>query len=423
MAKRRVVVTGLGIVSPIGCGWKEAWKNLCAGKSGIVGLTSGEFDGLPARVGGRVQGFRPQEWLQPGDERKMAMFSQFAMGAGGEAIRDAGLDTVDATTAAAAAATDLNKFGVCCGSGIGSIEDIAKGALALEQGGYRKISPMMVPRLLVNMAAGHLSMRYGLRGPNHSPSTACTTGLHAIGDASRFIQYGDADVMLAGGTEACIHPLAVAGFARAKSLATSFNDEPARASRPFDARREGFVIGEGAGIVVLEEMEHAKRRNAKIYAEVLGYGLSGDAHHITAPPPDGAGAALAMQRALGNANISPDTVQYVNAHATSTPQGDVAEYRAIQSVIKGDKVLISSTKGATGHLLGAAGSVEAIFTILALHTGQIPPTLNLEEPDPEFGSNIVSTFSDSQKPRDIQIALTNSFGFGGTNASICFKRV
>ena len=421
---RKVVVTGLGIVSPVGVGLRHAWRNLVAGHSGIVSLGhKAEFAKLPSTVagvvpsgpGGKEAGqWDASEWLSPGDDRRMALFSQYAMAAGTQAVQDAGLSL--------SSAQPSERAGVCCGSGIGSLEDVVSATLAYSAGSYRSVSPLFVPRLLINMAAGHLSIKYGLNGPNHAASTACTTGLHSIGDAMRFIQYGDADVMLAGGSEACIHPLTMAGFARARSLATKFNDSPLQASRPFDQDRDGFVIGEGAGMMVLETLDHAKARGApNIYAEIKGYGLSGDAHHLTAPPAAGTGAALCMKRAMAHAHVEPSAVDYVNAHATSTPLGDVAEARAIQAVLgKDSRASVSSCKGAFGHLLGAAGAVEAIATVMAIHEGVIPPTLNLHNPESDEGSLNIDYVGTEPKRRQVNVALANSFGFGGTNASVCF---
>ncbi|KAF7721201.1 Mitochondrial beta-keto-acyl synthase [Apophysomyces ossiformis] len=437
---RRVVVTGLGLVTPVGVGVKTAWNNLLNGHCGVTSLAHvPEYEKLPVRIAARVpegpkdQGqFTPNEWLDRGDERTMAKFTQYALAAARQALNDAEWIPQD----------DLSKqrTGVCIGSGMGSLEDIVSASLAYSASGHRKISPMFVPRILVNMAAGHLTMKHGFQGPNHAVSTACTTGAHSLGDAARFIQYGDADVMVAGGTEAAIHPLAIAGFAkyepqgfrisvgsdnlsRAKSLASGYDDHPTASSRPFDSDRSGFVMGEGAGVVVLEELEHAKRRGAKIYAELRGYGLSGDAHHMTAPPEDGRGAALSMKRALAAAKLGSAEIDYINAHATSTPVGDAAENRAIKQVFEGywNKINVSSTKGATGHLLGAAGSVEAIFTILAVHHNILPPTLNLHKLDEEFNLNYVPLMA--QEGKEIRAALTNSFGFGGTNATLCFTKV
>ncbi|ORY85060.1 ketoacyl synthase domain-containing protein [Protomyces lactucae-debilis] len=426
---KRVVVTGVGLVTPLGSGVKYAWERLIAGHSGIKSLIGHDgndaYASLPSTVGAIVpRGTGPGEWntdgiLARGEGRSMALFTQYAVSAAHQALDDAGWRP----------ATDLERerTGVCLGSGIGSFDDVYDTSLAFNSGGFRKVSPLFVPRLLINMAAGHLSIKYGLRGPHHSASTACTTGNHSIGDASRFIQFGDADVMLAGGAEASMHPLALAGFARAKSLATNFNDDPELASRPFDKDRCGFVMGEGSGVVVLESLDHAKARGARIYAEVSGYGLSGDAHHMTAPHEHGDGAARAMKNALRHAGLKPSQVEYVNAHATSTHLGDIAENRAIKSVLLGDgghshakHINVSSCKGALGHLLGAAGAVESIFTILALHHGILPPTRNLHNiDDPEFNCNYVP--NEAQR-KEIKHALTNSFGFGGTNASLCFSK-
>ena len=421
-------MTGLGIVSPVGVGVKHAWRNLVAGKSGVVSLTNrrnGEaYAKIPSTVaavvptspGGSVAGqWDASEWLNAGDDRRMALFTQYAMAAGTQAVQDAQLPLQD---------TKPNeRAGVCCGSGIGSLEDVVSAASAYSAGSYRSVSPLFIPRLLINLAAGHLSIKYGLTGPNHAASTACTTGLHSIGDAMRFIQYGDADVMLAGGTEACIHPLTLAGFARARSLATKYNDSPHEASRPFDRGRDGFVIGEGAGMMVLETLDHAQARGARIYAEVKGYGLSGDANHLTAPPEAGTGAALCMRRALAHARVEPGAVDYVNAHATSTQLGDVAEARAIQHVLgEGSSASVSSCKGAFGHLLGAAGAVEAIATVMAIHEGVIPPTLNLHDPDTDDGKLNIDYVGTEARKKEVNVALANSFGFGGTNASICFAR-
>ncbi|KAG2218664.1 hypothetical protein INT45_007833 [Circinella minor] len=419
---RRVVVTGLGLVSPVGVGVEHAWKNLINGHCGITSLMDKEeYEKLPVQIAALVpQGskengeFDSKEWLDRGDERVMAPFTQYAIAAARQALTDA--EWIPNNEA------DKERTGVCIGSGMGSFEDIVSTAVSYSTAGYRKVSPMFVPRILINMAAGHLTMKYGFQGPNHAASTACTTGAHSIGDAMRFIQYGDADVMIAGGSEACVHPLAIAGFAKAKSLAAQYNDNPTEASRPFDGDRSGFVMGEGAGMIVLEELEHAKKRDAKIYAELKGYGLSGDANHMTAPPADGAGAVKSMRRALQVAKLSPADIGYVNAHATSTPVGDAAENCAIKTVFDGhwDKINVSSTKGATGHLLGAAGSVEAIFTILALYHDTLPPTLNLHRLGDEFNLNYVPLVA--QEHKEIRAALTNSFGFGGTNASLCFTK-
>ncbi|KAG0033179.1 Mitochondrial beta-keto-acyl synthase [Podila clonocystis] len=428
---RRVVVTGLGLVTPLGIGVEQSWSRLLAGECGVVSLKDlpspnglPGFETLPSQVGAIVKrtggkelgGFDSTEWLERGDEKRMAMFTQYAIAAARMAIKDAQWENTTED--------EKERTGVCLGSGIGSLDDMASTTLAYAENGYKKMSPMFVPKILINMAAGHLTMKFGYKGPNHAVSTACTTGAHSIGDAMRFIQYGDADVMVAGGSEACIHPLAVAGFAKAKSLATKYNDSPSEASRPFDRDRDGFVIGEGAGVLVLEEYEHAKRRGAHIYAELRGYGLSGDAHHMTAPPENGTGAAMAMRRALKTARLTPADVGYINAHATSTQLGDIAENRAIKAVFDGhhDSIAVSSTKGAVGHLLGAAGAVEAIFAILAVKHNILPPTLNLHNHDDsgEFTLNYVPL---KAQEKVLKAAITNSFGFGGTNASLCFTKV
>ncbi|KAH3908061.1 hypothetical protein HBI56_149850 [Parastagonospora nodorum] len=429
---RRVVVTGLGLVTPLGIGVRRIWKRLIEGHCGIVSIKdrSLDFAKLPSQIAALVpEGSKEHgKWnakeygLSPTDERRMARFAQYAMVASEEALLDAGwLPKRD---------EDFEATGVYMGSGIGSLDDVYDTTVAFEKGGYRKVSPLFVPRLLINLAAGHVSMRHGFKGPNHAATTACTTGAHSIGDAARLIQFGDADVMVAGGAESCIHPLAISGFARARSLATDWNDYPIEASRPFDKDRAGFVIGEGAGVVVLEELEHAKQRGANIYAEVAGYGLSSDAHHMTAPREDGQGPRLAMKHALRHAGLKPSDVDYVNAHATSTSLGDAAENRAIKELLLGEngksktsEIHVSSTKGAIGHLLGAAGSVEAIFTVLAMHNNTLPPTLNLHSPgspSEDFDCNYVALVSQQHKT---SVALSNSFGFGGTNASLCFRKM
>lgn len=352
------------------------------------------------------------------DSRRVATFSQYALVAAEEALEDAAWHPTEES--------ELEATGICLGSGIGSLEDAYDTSIAFDGGGYRKVSPLFVPRLLINLAAGHISMRYGFKGPNHAVTTACTTGAHAVGDASRFISTGDADVMVAGGAESCIHPLAIAGFARARSLATAFNATPSLASRPFDRDRSGFVIGEGAGVLVLEELQHARARGARIYAEVKGYGASADAHHTTSPIESGRGALTAMKRALKNAGLKAAAVDYVNAHATSTVLGDAAENVAIKSLMLDDDasrkpadINVSSVKGAIGHLLGAAGAVEAIFTVLALHNNILPPTINLEKVEDGFDCNYVPR---TPQARVVDVALSNSFGFGGTNASLCFTK-
>ncbi|KAM3081615.1 Mitochondrial beta-keto-acyl synthase [Clarireedia jacksonii] len=422
---RRVVVTGLGAITPLGVGTILTWNRLLASHCGIANLSNIEptarWKPLPSKVAGIVptgskeEGkWQASDWLSEGDERRMARFTQYAIAATEMALDDAGWRPQ--------IQEEKEYTGVCLGSGIGNLEILTLN----DTKGYKKVSPLFVPKLLINLAAGHISMKYGLQGPNHAVTTACTTGAHAIGDASRFIAFGDANVMVAGGSESCIHPLALAGFAKSRSLATAYNDDPTSASRPFDRDRCGFVIAEGAGVVVLEELEHAKARGAEIYAEVRGYGCSGDAYHITAPREDGAGAYLAMKKALKNAGISPESVDYINAHATSTPLGDIAENAAISRLMLGEEgvqhesqITVSSTKGAIGHLLGAAGAVEAIFTILAIKENKIPPTLNLRNQDDAFKSNYVPL---TAQEKEVNVALSNSFGFGGTNASLAFSK-
>lgn len=435
---RRVVVTGLGAVTPLGIGVKRSWTNLLAGRSGVVsirgrfGAVVGGTTEIPSQVAALVPGWEAEAgtWVSGAERAKMATFTQYAVAAAEEALRDAGWRPESEE--------ERGMAGVCIGSGIGSLDDVYNAALSYAAGGYKKVPPIFIPRLLINLAAGHVSMRYGFLGPNHAVSTACTTGAHSIGDAARFIQHGDANIMLAGGSESCIHPLALSGFSRVKSLVTAWNHDPPSASRPFDRDRAGFVIGEGAGIVVLEELEHAMRRGAKVYAEVRGYGVSADAHHITAPPASGRGALMAMRKGLRQAGVRPGDVDYVNAHATGTVLGDAAENRAVRELMLGEEgwgsareVCVSSTKGATGHLLGAAGAVEAIFTILAVHEDILPPTLNLarpgnpgEDPDAEVSSEFDCNYVPNVAQRKtVNVAISNSFGFGGTNASLCFSKL
>ncbi|KAJ9640783.1 Mitochondrial beta-keto-acyl synthase [Knufia peltigerae] len=424
---RRVVVTGLGAVTPLGVGVRQTWQRLINGECGIVTTRhlGDEFKAIPSQVAGLVPvdtsqkgSWQAKDHVTPTELRQTAKFAQYGLAASSEALKDAGFED--------GKGLDPEMTGVCLGSGIGNLEELYDTSVAYaQQKQYRKIHPLFVPRLLINLGAGHISMKYGLQGPNHAVTTACTTGAHSLGDASRFIKSGEADVMIAGGAEACIHPLALGGFARSRSLATAFNDEPRASSRPFDKDRDGFVIGEGAACVVLEELERAKSRGARIYAELVGYGNSADAHHLTAPREDGRGPLLAMKKALRQAQLPPSAVDYVNAHATSTPLGDAAENKAIETLMLGEQgrqksseVTLSSTKGAIGHLLGAAGAVEALFTILTIHEKVIPPTINLVSPDKGFNCNYVAN---TAQQANVQVALTNSFGFGGTNASLCFK--
>ncbi|HUC60546.1 MAG TPA: beta-ketoacyl-ACP synthase II [Alphaproteobacteria bacterium] len=415
---RRVVVTGIGLVTPLGAGAETVWKRLVDGDSGLRAIQSFDVSDLPCKVAGQVpQGdtasglFNANDWMEPKDQRKVEPFIVFAMGAAGEAVRDSGWLPTDEES--------RERTGVMIGSGIGGLEGIADAALVLKDKGPRRISPFFIPACLINLASGHVSIRFGFKGPNHSVVTACSTGAHAIGDASRLIGLGDADVMVAGGTEAAVCRLGLAGFAAARALSTGFNDNPPAASRPWDKDRDGFVMGEGSGVVVLEELEHARARGAKIYGEVIGYGMSGDAYHITAPAPGGDGAFRAMRNALKSANLDPDKIDYINAHGTSTPLGDEIELGAVKRLFGGHamKLSMSSTKSATGHLLGAAGSVEAIFSLLALRDQIVPPTRNLDNPSDGCDIDLVPH---NARRREVRYALSNSFGFGGTNASLIF---
>jgi 3-oxoacyl-[acyl-carrier-protein] synthase II len=418
---RRVVITGLGLVTPLGCGVEQTWSRLIRGDSGLGAIQSFDVTDLPCKVAGQVprgdseQGrFNPDDWVDPKEQRKMDTFIVFALAAGIQAVQDSGWRPEDEE--------DRQRTGVMIGSGIGGLPAIAEAAVTLLERGARRISPFFIPSALINLASGHLSIKYGFRGPNHSVVTACATGAHAIGDAARIIQFEDAEVMVAGGTEAAVCRLGLAGFAASRALSTAFNDTPARASRPWDRDRDGFVMGEGAGVVVLEEYEHAKKRGAKIYAEVKGYGMSGDAYHVTAPSPNGDGGYRAMSAALKRAALNLDDIDYINAHGTSTPLGDEIELGAVKRLF-GDhayKLSMSSTKSAIGHLLGAAGSVEAIFSVLALRDGVVPPTLNLENPSDGCDIDLVPL---TAKERPIKTVLSNSFGFGGTNASLVFTAV
>jgi 3-oxoacyl-[acyl-carrier-protein] synthase II len=415
---RRVVVTGIGLVTPLGVDAEKVWKRLLAAESGIRAIQSFDVSDLPSKIAGIVPlgetssgYFHADDWVDRKDQRKMDTFILFAISAAAQAVEDSGWKPTDEE--------GQERTGVLIGSGIGGLPEINDGAVTLQEKGPRRISPFFIPSALINLASGHVSIRYGFKGPNHAIVTACSTGAHAIGDASRMIALDDADVMVAGGTEAAICRLGVAGFAAARALSTGFNDTPERASRPWDKDRDGFVIGEGAGIVVLEEYEHAKKRGAKIYAEVIGYGMSGDAYHITAPSEDGNGAFRSMRNALKRARLNPEDIDYINAHGTSTPLGDEIELGAVKRLF-GDqayKLSMSSTKSAIGHLLGAAGSVEAIFSMLALRDQVVPPTLNLENPSEGCDIDLVAKRA---KERPVRRALSNSFGFGGTNASLIF---
>ena len=417
---RRVVVTGMGIACPLGVGVEPVWQRLVAGQSGIRAIQSFEVEDLPAKVAGQVPaGLRADgaldlaEWIPSKDVKKMDRFIQFAVVAAAEAVENSGW-LPDAEE-------DRCATGVMIGSGIGGLGTIYEASVIVHEGRIRKLSPFFIPSALINLASGHVSIRYGFKGPNHSAVTACATGVHAVGDAARLIGLGDADVMVAGGAEAAVNRLGMAGFCASRALSTGFNDRPAGASRPWDKDRDGFVMGEGAGMLVLEELEHAKRRGATMYAEVAGYGMSGDAHHITAPADGHEGAYRAMKAAFRNGGLEPSDVQYVNAHGTSTPLGDDLELEAVERLF-GDAahgLAMSSTKSATGHLLGAAGAIEAIFSILAMRDGVAPPTLNLDAPSRE---STIDRVAHEAQPRKIDVVLSNSFGFGGTNASILFRR-
>lgn len=409
LARRRVVITGLGIVSPVGNTVEEAWQNLLAGKSGIAPITRFDASTFPTRFAGEVKNFDIGTYLPAKDARRMGTFIHFGMAAGIQAVRDAGLDQPQ---------VDSERIGVCIGSGIGGLPLIEDTKDEYNANGVRKISPFFVPGSIINMISGNLSIMYGFKGPNIALVTACTTGTHCIGDAARLIEYGDADVMVAGGAESTVSPLGVGGFCAARALSTR-NDDPATASRPWDKDRDGFVLGEGAGVLVLEEYEHAKARGAKIYAELAGYGMSGDAYHMTAPDTDG--PKRCMQAAMRNAGVNPEDVNYLNAHGTSTPLGDKNETDAIKLAF-GDaayKLVVNSTKSMTGHLLGGAGGIESLFTVLAIHHQISPPTINIFNQDPECDLDYCANAARDMK---IDVALKNNFGFGGTNGSLIFKR-
>ena len=410
MSKRRVVVTGLGLITPVGIGVKESWANIINGQSGIGKITKFDCSTFPSQIAGEVKNFDPLAYIPPKDARRMDTFIQFGIAAGIEAFKDSGIEVND---------NNSERIGVSVGSGIGGINLIESTSDVFDEGGVRKVSPFFIPGTIINMISGNLSIMLNLKGPNVSIVTACTTGTHSIGDAARMIEYGDADVMLAGGSEAAITELSVAGFSAAKAL-SSRNDDPERASRPWDKDRDGFVIGEGAGVMVLEEYEHAKQRCAKIYAELSGYGMSADAYHITAPNMDGPRRSIV--NALKNANINTDNVQYINAHGTSTPLGDLNETNAIKATF-GDfakKLIVNSTKSMTGHLLGGAGGIESVFTVLAIHNQISPPTINIFNQDPECDLDYCANEARSMK---IDVALKNNFGFGGTNGSLVFKKI
>jgi 3-oxoacyl-[acyl-carrier-protein] synthase II len=418
---RRVVVTGLGMVTPLGCGVEHTWQRLIAGQSGVTRVERFDVSDLPARIAGQIPRgdgssgtYNSDQWMEPKEQRKVDEFIVFAMCAATQALGDAGWKPQ--------AYDDQIVTGVLMGAGIGGAGGIADTGVVLKERGPRRVSPFFVPGRIINLASGYVSIEHGLKGPNHAVVTACSTGSHAIGDAGRLVALGDADVMVAGGCESPINRVSMAGFASARALSTGFNDTPERASRPYDRDRDGFVMAEGAGAVVLEEYEHAKQRGAKIYAELIGYGLSGDAYHITAPSPDGDGAFRCMKAALKRAGISPGDVDYINAHGTSTPLGDEIELGAVQRLVgnAAGGLSMSSTKSSIGHLLGAAGAVEAIFSILAIRDQLAPPTINLDNPSVETPIDLVPH---QAKKRPISVALSNSFGFGGTNASLVFRKV
>lgn len=427
---RRVVVTGLGIVSPVGCGVETAWKNLLAGNSGAGKIEHFEADDLACqvaavvpRVDGRggggpdVEGSFDPDAVMPARERKrIDDFILYSIAAADEALKDAGIDIGDEDTEA------QERSGVLFGSGVGGLETTYDASITLKERGPRRLSPFVIPSMLINLTSGHISIRNNLKGPNHSVVTACATGAHAIGDAARLIQYGDADVMVAGGGEAAICRLGIAGFVACRAMTTSYNDTPEQASRPYDSGRDGFLMGEGAGAVILEEYEHAKARGAKIYAEVKGYGLSGDSYHITSPAPDGDGGYRAMKAALKNSGLDASDIGYVNAHGTSTPVGDEIEVKAVERLFgeHADNMCMSATKSMTGHLLGAAGAIEAIFTILALRDQKAPPTINLNDPSVD---TVLDLVPNEAKTISTKAAMSNSFGFGGTNAAVVFATV
>lgn len=420
MELRRVVVTGMGIVSPLGCGIEPTWANILASKSGAKRIDDFQVDDIACQIAHRIPlgdyadgKFNPDEWMDVKDQRKVDPFIVYAMAAATQAIEDAGVEPKTEE--------EKHRIGTLIGSGIGGIGGIYETSIILHEKGPRRVSPFFIPGRIINMASGNVSIRFGLKGPNHSVVTACSTGAHAIGDAARLIMLGDADVMVAGGAESPVNRISIAGFAACRALSTNFNDRPEMASRPYDKDRDGFVMGEGAGIVVLEEYERAKARGAKIYGEVIGYGLSGDAYHITAPSEDGDGGFRCMQMAVKRAGIDPSEIDYINAHGTSTPLGDEIELGSVTRML-GDaapKAAMSSTKSAIGHLLGAAGSVEAIFCLLAMRDSIVPPTINLDNPSIE---SVIDLVPHKPKKKEVNIALSNSFGFGGTNASLIFRK-
>lgn len=409
---RRVVVTGVGAVSPLGTGNRKNWDALVAGKSGVDRITRFDATDFPVQIAGEVRDFNPEDFIEKKEIKKMDLFIQYSLAAAQFAMEDSGLQVTEENAC---------RVGVLVGAGLGGLPTIERYHSALQEGGYKKISPFFIPMLITNLAPGHISIRYGAKGPNLSSVSACATGTHSIGDAYHMIARGDADAMIAGGTESTVTPLAIGGFAVMRALSTR-NDDPQAASRPFEKSRDGFVLAEGAGIVILEELESARKRGAKIYAEVVGYGLTGDAYHLTAPAPNGEGAARCMKMALDNAGINPESVDYINAHGTSTPFNDLYESMAIRQVFgsHAGKLLVTSSKSMTGHMLGAAGGIEAVFTLMSMEAGVATPTINYQERDPECDLDYVPN---TARDAEITCALSNSFGFGGTNASLLFRKV
>ncbi len=417
---KRIVVTGMGMLTPLGCGVEPTWARLIKGESGAAKIERFEVSDISCKIAcmiprgdGSAGTYNPDQWMEAKEQRKVDDFIVYAMCAARQALDDAGWHPKSYE--------EQTRTGVLIGSGIGGVEGIADMAITLKERGPRRVSPFFIPGRIINLASGYVSIEFGLKGPNHAVVTACSTGAHAIGDAARMIQLGDAEVMVAGGTKSPVNRLALAGFAALRALSTDFNDDPTRASRPYDRDRDGFVMGEGAGVVVLESLEHAQARGAKIHAELIGYGLSGDAYHITAPAPDGDGAFRCMQAAMKRAGVSADDIDYINAHGTSTPMGDEIELGAVQRLVgnAAGRVSMSSTKSCIGHLLGAAGAVEAIFSILAIRDQLAPPTINLDNPSVETPIDLVPH---QARKREIETVLSNSFGFGGTNASLLFRR-
>jgi len=418
---RRVVVTGVGLVTPLACGVDHSWSRVLNGKSGIGKITKFDASDISCRIAGEVPigenegDFNESDWVSKKEKRMMDNFIVYGVAAAEQAINDSGWKPEKEE--------DLKRTGVLIGSGIGGLPEIERNTFVMKERGFKKLSPFFLPSILINLTAGHVSIKHGFRGPNHSVVTACSTGGHAIGDAARLIALDDADVMVAGSSEDTITPIAIGGFAASRALSTNYNDTPEKGSRPWDKGRDGFVMGEGAGIVVLEEYEHAKKRGATIYGEIIGYGLSGDAYHITSPHPEGRGAYDAMEAAVNRAKINIDEIDYVNAHGTSTPMGDMIELNAVKRLFGNhvNNISMSSTKSSVGHLLGGAGSVEAVFTILAMRDNVAPPTLNLDDPDDECSG--IDLVPHNAKERNIDVAISNSFGFGGTNVSLIFKKV